>query len=518
MNQQLKDKIKEAFSSVLPISAIVLVLSTLVVPMSLGLVVMFTVGAALLTVGMGFFTLGADLAMIPIGEGVGTELTKTRRKWLGALVAFLLGFIITIAEPDLQVLAEQVPSIPNLTLILAVAFGVGIFLVVAILRVVKRIPLRKLLLACYAVVFILSFFTPKTFVPVAFDSGGVTTGPMTVPFILSLGVGLAALRGDKYSQVDSFGFVAFGSIGPILAVMVLGIVFNPQEATYTRVVIQDAQTMREVLHQFAVELPRYAKEVFTALVPIFIFFIVFQVTTKRYKKRQVEKILIGLVYTLAGLVLFLTGVNVGFLPVGSLLGKELASTSFSWALIPIGMLVGYYIVVAEPAIHVLNVQVEEVSGGAIPKKVMNLCLSIGVAVSVGLAMLRVLTGMSIYWLLIPGYLIAIYLSFKVPPIFTGIAFDSGGVASGPMTTTFLLPFVMGACEAVGGNVLTDAFGVVAMVAMTPLIAIQLMGLMYKSKMEAIESAQAQDDMEDEFDSLFEIQEEEAPVNAQLDES
>lgn len=514
MNQQLKEKIKEAFSSVLPITLTVLFLATMVVPLSLGVVVMFVVGSALLVMGMGVFTLGADLAMMPIGEGVGTELTKSSKKWLGAAIVFVMGFIITIAEPDLQVLAGQVPNIPNLLLIVVVAIGVGLFLMIALFRLMKRIPLRILLLVAYAVVFTLSFFTPGSFVAVAFDSGGVTTGPMTVPFILSLGVGLAALRSDKTSQADSFGYVALASIGPILAVMVLGILFNPQNAAYTPVVIEDAHTMQDVLGRFAIALPHYLSEVLMALLPIFIFFVLFQIVTKRYKKRQLEKIAIGLVYTLVGLVLFLTGVNIGFIPVGSLLGKELASTSFNWILVPIGMLVGYFIVVAEPAIHVLNVQVEEVSGGTISKKTMNLCLSIGVAVSVGLSMVRVLTGLSIYWLIIPGYAISLFLAFKVPDIFTGIAFDSGGVASGPMTSTFLLPFVMGACEAVGGNVMTDAFGVVAMVAMTPLIAIQLMGLMYQRKMRKVEAEQVSFNMEDEFDVLYELTQEEEATNDQ----
>ncbi len=511
MNQLLKDKIQEAFSSVLPITLIVLFLVTLVVPLSLGIVAMFVVGAIFLVLGMGFFSLGADQAMLPIGEGVGTELSKSSKKWMGALVAFLMGFIVTIAEPDLQVLAQQVPTIPNLTLILTVAVGVGLFLVVAIMRIIKRIPLRTVLMFAYGLVFILSLFTPNSFVAVAFDSGGVTTGPITVPFMLSLGVGLAAMRGDKYSQADSFGFVALGSVGPILAVMVLGIVFKSGEGAYTPIVVQEVSTMQEVLHQFTTELPHYFKEVLMAIIPIFGFFLVFQLFTRRYKKRQIEKILVGLVYTLIGLVLFLTGVNVGFIPAGIMLGRELAATSFNWVLVPIGMLVGYFIVVAEPAIHVLNVQVEEVSGGAIPKKAMNTCLSIGVAVSVGLAMIRVLTGISIYWLLIPGYAIAIFMMFKVPPMYTGIAFDSGGVASGPMTTTFLLPFVMGACEALGGNVLTDAFGVVAMVAMTPLIAIQLMGILYKSKLQATQ-ADEMDEMTLEFESLFEGTQEEGQIN------
>ncbi|MDR1060147.1 MAG: DUF1538 domain-containing protein [Clostridiales bacterium] len=487
MNQKLKEKIGEAFSSVLPISAIVLLLTTLLVPMSLGTVVMFVVGAALLTIGMGFFSLGAEMAMTPIGEGVGSRLAQSAKIWLMALVGLCLGIIITISEPDLYVLAEQVTAIPSRLLIYAVAAGVGIFLVIALLRVLFKISLSKMLFVFYAAVFAVSIFTPGTFLAVAFDSGGVTTGPMTVPFILALGVGIASARGGSDAEGDSFGFVALCSIGPILAVMILGILFDPAEAGYESAVIPEVETMRDVLRQFTTQLPRHFREVVSALAPIAAFFLLFQLVARAYKKRQLIKIAIGLAYTLIGLVLFLTGVDVGFIPVGSLLGEELAESGYKWLLVPVGMLIGYFIVAAEPAVYVLNRQVEELTRGAIPQKAMRLCLSIGVAVSVGLAMVRVLTGLPIYWLLVPGYGIAFLLTLAAPDIFTGIAFDSGGVASGPMTSTFLLPFVMGVCEASGGNVMTDAFGVVAMVAMTPLIAVQLMGVFYKIKMKKSQS-------------------------------
>lgn len=499
MYEGLKQKTKEALSSVLPISAIVLVLASLLVPMSIDTVVMFLAGAALLVIGMGLFSLGADMSMILIGEEVGRSFGKSKSQWLVAFVCFMLGFIITIAEPDLSVLAGQVTAIPNQVLILTVAAGVGIFLVIATLRLHFRVKLSTLLYIFYGIVFVVSFFTPNSFVAVAFDSGGVTTGPITVPFILALGIGLASGRGGKDTQDDSFGLVGLCSIGPILAVMLLGIVYNPQEATYQQVIIPEVNTMQDVWRQFIIQLPAYGKEVLVALIPIVLFFVLYQLISRQFTKRQTLKIGIGIIYTVAGLVLFLTGVNVGFIPVGTLLGQELGGTSQKWLLIPIGMLIGYYIVKAEPAVHVLNEQVEEITNGAISRRAMNLCLSIGVALSVGLSMIRVLTGISIYWFLVPGYLIAMVLTKFVPPIFTGIAFDSGGVASGPMSTTFLLPLVMGACEAIGGNVMTDAFGSVAMVAMTPLIAIQLMGLIYQRKLRkaaAMEEAAAEDAIEE----------------------
>lgn len=482
MNAKLKEKIHEAYSSVLPVSIIVLLLDIIFVRMSLGAIIMFMVGVVFLIIGMGIFTLGADMAMMPIGEGVGVQFAKSRNIWMIVSVCFFLGFIITVAEPDLQVLAGQVSAIPDTVIILTVAGGVALFLVVAMLRVLFRVSLSLLLIILYGAMFALSIFVPSNFVAVAFDSGGVTTGPITVPFILAVGIGLASLRSDKDSHDDSFGFVAICSIGPIFAVMLSGIIHNPQDAAHHSVVIPEVETMYDVLLQFKAATPEYLKDVLIALVPITLFFIVFQILTKRYKKRQLIKISIGLAYTIIGLVLFLTGVEVGFIPAGNLLGSELAASQYKWLLIPIGVLVGYFIVAAEPAVHVLVSQVEQISGGAITKRAVNLCLSLGVAVSVGISMTRVLTGISIFWFLVPGYAISLFLTAKVPKIFTGIAFDSGGVASGPMTSTFLLPFVIGACEAAGGNVMKDAFGIVAMVAMTPLIAIQLMGFVYKSRM------------------------------------
>jgi len=510
MNRKLKEKIQEAFSSVLPITLIVLILSVVIVPMEVGTIGMFLFGAVLLIIGMGFFSLGADIAMTPMGEGLGKQLSRTKKVGIVVFISLLMGIIITIAEPDLQVLANQVPSIPNLTLILAVAAGVGVFLVIAVLRIRYRINLSHMLIFFYIALFVLSLFVPNDFLSVAFDSGGVTTGPITVPFIMAFGVGLAALRGDKDASNDSFGLVALCSIGPIAAVMLLGIFYNPGDATYSAVEVVNVDTTRDIIEQFGRGLPHYGKEVLIAVLPIGAMFGIMQIVTRRFRKRQILKIGVGFVYTYIGLVLFLTGVNIGFLPVGYLLGNELASLSINWILIPLGMLIGYFIVTAEPAVHVLNKQVEDITDGAITSHSMNLSLSIGVAASVGLSMIRVLTGISIYWFLIPGYIIALVLSFFVPKIFVGIAFDSGGVASGPMTSTFLLPLAMGACEAIGGNVMTDAFGVVAFVAMTPLLAIQIMGLIYAIKLKKEKRIESHLESEDD-DEIIEYEEEAVDV-------
>ena len=476
----LHDKFQESIASVLPITIIVLLLCFTVAPIPNNMLVSFLMGAVLLIVGMAFFTLGADTAMTPIGTKVGSCITKSRKVWLIVFISFLLGIIITISEPDLQVLANQVPNIPNAVLIGAVALGVGVFLVIAMLRILFGISLNILLIGFYIVVFGLAMLVPKNFWAVVFDSAGVTTGPMTVPFIMALGVGVSAIRSDRHAGNDSFGLVALCSIGPILAVLVLGLMY-PSEAAYTPVEIPEMENSQEMILLFVHGLPHYAKEVAIALAPIVAFFFLFNTFYIKMPKKPLISISVGLIFTYVGLVLFLTGVNVGFMPVGNYIGNLIGSKSFNWILLPIAMLIGYFIVKAEPAVHVLNKQVEDLTAGSIPARAMELSLSIGVATSLGLAMIRVLTGISVMYFLVPGYVLALGLSFFTPKIFTSIAFDSGGVASGPMTATFLLPFAMGACEAIGGpeRIVSDAFGVVAMVAMTPLITIQLLGVEYK---------------------------------------
>ena len=476
---KLNEKLQESLAAVLPILAIVLILSFTIAPLPTSVLMAFLFGAVLLVVGMMFFSLGAELAMSPMGERVGACITKTRRVGIMLTLGFLLGFLITISEPDLQVLANQVQAVPNMVLIVTVAVGVGLFLCFAMLRMLLSVPLNTMLVGFYIVVFVLAMFVPKDFLAVAFDSGGVTTGPMTVPFIMAMGVGVSAIRSDRHSANDSFGLVALCSIGPILAVLILSLIFRPDGGSYTAVVIPEIGDSAALWQLFFVAFPTYFKEIAVSLLPIAAFFAVFDLVSLHLERKQLIRIGVGLAYTYLGLVIFLTGVNVGFMPAGNYLGSVIAGLSCNWIIIPIGMLIGYFIVMAEPAVYVLMRQVEELTDGAIPGSAMKHSLSIGVAVSVGLAMIRVLTGISIFYLLVPGYAVAIVLSFFVPKLFTAIAFDSGGVASGPMATTFLLPFAMGACSAVGGNIVTDAFGVVAMVAMTPLITIQGLGLIYR---------------------------------------
>lgn len=479
----LREKFKETLKAVLPIIAIVLVLCFTIAPISPSIILMFLVGGVLLIIGMLLFNVGVDISMTPMGERVGTTMTKSKNIFVMIALSFLLGVMITISEPDLQVLAGQVPSIPNMVLILTVAVGVGFFLVLALVRMLFGIQLSHMLLVFYVVVFILAYFVPGDFLAVAFDSGGVTTGPMTVPFIMALGVGISAIRSDKRAADDSFGLVALCSIGPILAVLVLSMIYQP-DVNAMSTASEPIQIMDDTVQMwraFMEEFPAYMKEIAVSLLPIIIFFFLFQLISRDIQKRLLVKIIVGLLYTYVGLVLFLTGVNVGFMPAGNYLGQTIAGLPYCYILIPIGMLIGYFIVKAEPAVFVLTKQVEEITSGAISAKAMGTSLSIGVSVSIGMAMLRVLTGIPIMWFIIPGYAIALLLTFFVPKIFTAIAFDSGGVASGPMTATFLLPLAMGACEVTGGNIMTDAFGVVAMVAMTPLITIQILGVVFRVK-------------------------------------
>lgn len=476
LREKLGEKLREALLAVLPISAVVIILCFTIAPVTPGVLLCFLLGAVLVIAGMMFFTLGADMSMTPMGEKVGGAVTRSGKLWKVVLIFFILGFIITVSEPDLTVLANQVPQVPNMVIICAVAAGVGIFLVLAILRMLLGIALPPVLTFFYVICFILAFFTPREFLSVAFDSGGVTTGPMTVPFIMALGVGIASIRSDRHAADDSFGLIAMCSVGPILAVLLLGIFYNPTGAGYEPSSVPAPNDSAELWAMFASEIPQYMQEIALSLLPIVLFFGLYQVVSLHMSRQSLGRVAVGLIYTYIGLVLFLTGANVGFLPAGNYLGSVLASGEYRWALIPAAMVMGFLIVRAEPAVYVLNKRVEEMTDGAISSGAMGLALGFAVALSLALAMVRVLTGISVLWFLIPGYAIALGISFFVPKIYTAIAFDAGGVASGPMATAFLLPLAQGACLATGGDVVADAFGVVAMVAMTPPITVQVMGL------------------------------------------
>ena len=476
--KELLSKIREALISALPITAIVYLMSlTPWFNFTAVELITFTIGAVMLILGIGLFNLGADLAMTPMGTTVGSGLSKQRKLGLLLGVCFVLGMLITIAEPDLQVLATQVSAVMNGTvLVYAVGLGVGGFLVFAVLRIVFRKPLGNLLTLFYMLLFALALLLVvqgnECLLPLAFDSGGVTTGPITVPFIMALGVGVSTILGDKKSQDNSFGLVALCSVGPVLAVLVLGL-FSTNDLNYS---VPDYKVSSDILGSFLHSLAHTAREVATALGMIVAFFAVCQITFLHLSKKRLLRIAIGVLFTYVGLVIFLSGVNVGFMPIGYKIGFELAKINKN-VLVVLGLVMGVLVVLAEPAIHVLNQQVEDVTGGAITRRAMITGLCVGVGSAIGLSVIRIIFDFSLVYYVIPGYFISLALSLFVPRVYTAIAFDSGGVASGPMTSGFILPFATGVCVSLQGEaaVLRDAFGVVALVAMAPLITIQLLG-------------------------------------------
>lgn len=480
----LISKLKESFFSVIPIIILVLCLNFTLAPMPLWSVMLFLVSAFLMILGITLFNLGVDMSLIPIGEHIGSSLVKSRKLILIIVITLVIGIFVTVAEPDLIVLAGQISGVPDSSIIIAVSLGVGLALIGAFLRILFQLPLSYILISCYVLAFVLSGFTSTEFLSIAWESGGVTTGPIMVPFVMSLGLGLASIRGDKTTEEDSFGLVSLCLIGPIITVLILGMFYTPSGGS--AIVVPEIQSISDIILLYISNFPEYFVQIAVALLPMIILFAVFQVLRLHLRRRKILKISAGTVYTYLGLVLFLISANIGFMPAGYQLGSILIENTSAWVLILVGLVIGYFVVAAEPAVFVLKKQVEEITEGAISAKAMGLGLSIGVGISVALAMLRVVTGLSILYFVIPGYVIALILTFVVPRLFTSIAFDSGAVASGPLAATFMLPFAIGASEAMGGDIYTDAFGIVALVAMTPVITLQLFGLSYAIKSKSAE--------------------------------
>lgn len=478
MRSVLNKKISEALTSVLPVVLIVILLYvTPLVNLTATELSVFLISAVFLIIGIGLFNLGADLAMTPMGEHIGSGLSKSGKLFILLSVCFAMGVFITIAEPDLSVLAAQVSDVISGTLLIgAVGIGVGLFLLLSILKIIFNKHLSSMLIFFYMLLFAIASLVVingnSGFLALAFDSGGVTTGPITVPFIMALGVGIAVTIGGKNVGENSFGLVAMCSIGPILAVMLLGVFINGNISYSVPDYSVEANLGVEILHI----LWEVTKEVALALGLIVAFFVVLQVIYLKLPKKRLIQISIGIAYTFVGLVMFLTSVTVGFMPVGYKLGAELAGNP-PYILVIFGVVLGAVVVLAEPAVHVLNKQVEEVTERTVSKKAMMIALSVGVGISIGLSMLRIVLDFNILYYIVPGYFISLGLSFFVPGIYTAIAFDSGGVASGPLTSSFILPLSIGACYTLHGTdkIMSNAFGIVAMVAMTPLITIQILG-------------------------------------------
>ena len=494
MAKALLVKLKESLISVLPIAIIVLIISfTPLAPLTATEQITFAVCAVMLILGIGLFNLGADLAMTPMGGHVGTGLTKSKKVLVLVSVCFIMGVLITIAEPDLSVLASQVSDVMNNTvLIVTVGVGVGIFLVIAVLKIVFHKSLSLILMFFYMMLFAICAMLiecgKNNFLALSFDSGGVTTGPITVPFIMALGFGIATTVGGRAANENSFGLIALCSIGPIIAVMILSLCSKGEISQDTLNALASYETVEGSLALIGHSILNTAKDVLLALALIVVFFLILQFTVLKLPRQKLAQIGIGIAYTFFGLVIFLVAVEVGFMPIGFKLGTEIAN--FSQPVLAVfGLVIGFVVVLAEPAVHVLNKQVEQVTGGGVKKIEMLIALSLAVGVSLCLSIIRMIFHFSLLYYLIPGYLISLGLSFFVPRVYTAIAFDSGGVASGPLTSSFILPLIVGACVSINGgadSILTDAFGVVAMVAMTPLITIQALGF------KAIMSAKVRD--------------------------
>lgn len=496
MNKILVEKVKESVQAVLPITVIILIVLFILKVSSIE-IIEFIIGSLMLTIGLVVFGLGASESMMFIAEEIGSYITKKRAISLLVIVGFLVGFLITISEPSLWVLGEQFKNtIPKFTLLLSVALGVAIFLVIALLRIIFQIRLNLLLIIWFTILFILAIFIPAEFIPVAFDSGGVTTGPMAVPFIISLGLGVISNSTNGNTKEDSFGMVGIASIGPILAVFILGLIYSPE---YTETV-EEAKGLLGYIIQ-------YIGEIGIAILPFVAFFAVFQIFAFKLKKKRVIRVLIGFLLTYIGLVIFLSGASVGFMSVGTFLGETIAKFESGWWLILAGLIFGFVIVSAEPSVVVLVHQVEEVTDGRVSKKIMMPAMAIGVSIAIGLAMVRIVFDISIWYILLPGYIIALVLTFFVPKMFTAIAFDSGGAVSGALTSTFLVPFALGAASVIYNNdqssILKNAFGLVAFVALAPLVTIQVLGLIFKIKSRR-KDKEIIDTTEDEIIDLKEV--------------
>jgi len=480
-------KFKEVLYSVIPITVIVFILNFTLTPLETPLIIRFLIGSLAVIIGLSIFLVGVDIGITPIGNIMGSKMAKTNKILIVIIAGLVLGFVISIAEPDLHILAAQVEMVTSGVIgkgiiLVIVSIGIAIMLSLGLARIVYNIPLYKMLTGIYGFILILALFTSPEFLAISFDASGATTGALTVPFILALAMGVSTLKKDsKSSEKDSFGLVAIASTGAIIAVMVMNIISKTDKIAGSLDVNTNSSNL--IIAPFIEKIPTISKEIFIALFPIVLIFLIFQKISFKLSKRSVRKVLFGILFTFIGLVIFLVGVNAGFMDLGTALGYKLASLDNKAYVIIVGFALGFVTILAEPAVHVLNHQIEDVTSGYVKRNIVMLTLSIGVGIAVGLSMLRILIpGIKLWHYLLPGYIISIAMTYFVPKLFVGIAFDSGGVASGPMTATFILAFAQGAAEAIeGANVLVDGFGMIAMVAMTPIIALQVLGLIFKMK-------------------------------------
>lgn len=480
-------KFKENLFAVAPISIIVIILHFTLAPLETSLIVRFLIGSVLIVLGLTFFLIGVDLGITPLGAQTGIFLAKTNKLWFVVAAGIVLGFFISLAEPGLMVLASQVGlvtsgQISGMSILVVVSIGLAVLLAVGFIRIFFNIPLYKLLLVLYFIIFALAIFTSSEFLGIAFDASGATTGILAVPFILALAVGISSLRKDsRTAEMDSFGLVAVASTGAILSVMILNLLTKTTELSADLPI--NVEVSNTILSVFIEMIPSVAKEGFLTLLPLLVILVILQKFAFKMSKKAFRKMIVGFIYAFLGLILFFMGVDGGFMDVGSMLGYNLASMDNKFFVIAAGFVIGVVTILAEPAVYVQTHQIEDVTSGYIKRKSVLIPLCIGVGIAVALSIVRILVpGIHLWHYLLPGYIIALALTFFAPKLFVGIAFDAGGVATGPMTATFILAFTQGAAARVeGANVLIDGFGMISMVALMPIITLQLLGILYKIK-------------------------------------
>lgn len=481
----LSEKFKEALSAVLPITLIVIILNFTITPLEPHQFIKFLIGAVFIVIGLTVFLFGVDIGITPIGSLIGKSLAKSNSFWIVAIASLIFGFIISVAEPDLHILAGQVEAVSSgvitkFSIVAVVSVGVGVMIAAGLLRILFSIPLQKFLTITYFLILGFGIFTSPEFLAIAFDASGATTGALTVPFMLALSLGVSSMKKTD-SEDDSFGLVGIASAGAIISVMIMSII--RMAGNITGSLDTESSTSTSVLAPFLREIPKVALEILIALLPVIATFFIFQFVSFKLSRKGVRKICFGLLYTFLGLTIFLSGVNAGFMEVGAIIGYSVAALGKPWMVIMVGFVLGLVVILAEPAVHVLTNQIEDVTSGYIKRKVVLFSLSIGVGIAVALSIIRIIVpGLQLWHLLLPGYIASVIMMQFVPKLFVGIAFDSGGVASGPMTATFILAFSHGAAEFIPhADVMVDGFGVIALVALTPLIALQVLGFIFKSK-------------------------------------
>lgn len=484
----LLDKLKEVLLSVLPVTLIVVLLNYTIAKGALDTptFIRFIIGAILIIIGLTIFLFGIDLSITPIGQLVGSKMVKTNKVWVVAVLGLGLGFVICVAEPDLWILARQIfdvtkGSVSDISIVLVVSAGVGALVMIGLIRILYDIPLYKLLFVIYIIIGVLGIFVSPEFLAISFDSSGATTGAITVPFILALAVGVSTLKKNgKKSEKDSFGLVGLASSGAILGVMILNVINGQKELPGN---LPDIVYTNEILSPFINAIGHTASESLLSIAPIIAIFIIFNFTWFKLKYKQFIKIFKGLFYVFIGLVIFLVGVNEGFMDVGSLIGKFVAELDNKVWIFLVALVIGFVVILAEPAVYVLTHQIEDITNGYVKRKIVLAALSIGMGLALVLNMIRIFVpGMELWHILLPGYILALALMFITPKIFVGMAFDSGGVASGPMSATFILAFSQGVAFRDGAQaVVADAFGMIALIAFTPIITIQVLGILFKMK-------------------------------------